>query len=102
MAALARLRLGASRQLQRRELERNRDSAAVNEVRVGESEHRDRAAKRTLVVSASVLAALVVCFFVFLNLTLTDSSWGDITFEVQVAYNFVHGRPFNTSVYRLS
>jgi len=45
------------------------------------------------------LAAFIAIFFYHLNSTLSDASWGDVAYYNQLAYNFTHGRPLQSSLY---
>lgn len=61
---------------------------------------------KPVIICFALLAIFILCFFItgfFINLnsTLSDYSWGDITYINQLFYNFINGRPFQTSVYRL-
>lgn len=44
----------------------------------------------------------LAAFFAFLNTTMTDFSWGDVSWVHQAVHNFVSGRPLQTSVYYFS
>ena len=52
------------------------------------------------VLAAFLLVASIAVFFYEVNSTLSDATWGDIAHYNQIAYNFTHGRPLQTSVYR--
>ena len=59
------------------------------------------------IIAVAVLALLlltlyIAAFFYGVNSTLSDDSWGDISYYNQLAYNFTHGRPLQTSIYRQS
>lgn len=53
------------------------------------------------VVSALVWSFFVVGFFVNINSTTSDNTWGDTTWWLQPEYNFLHGRPYQHSMNRL-
>ena len=46
------------------------------------------------------LIIYIAIFFSQVNSTLSDATWGDVSYYNQLAYNFTHGRPFQTSLYR--
>ncbi len=57
------------------------------------------------IIAFAVLALLwltvyIAVFFYQVNSTLSDATWGDAAYYNQVAYNFTHGRPLQTSLYR--
>lgn len=47
------------------------------------------------------LTVYIGVYFYQVNSTLSDATWGDACWYNQMAYNFTHGRPLQTSVYRL-
>jgi hypothetical protein len=51
------------------------------------------------ILSLATFAFYVTVFFMSLNSLVSDYSWGDIVYHHQIFYNFLHGRPFQTSVY---
>ena len=51
------------------------------------------------IFSLATFAFYVTVFFMSLNSLVSDYSWGDIVYHHQIFYNFLHGRPFQTSVY---
>lgn len=57
------------------------------------------------IIAIAVLALLwlmvyIAVFFYQVNSTLSDASWGDVSYYNQLAYNFTHGRPLQSSLYR--
>lgn len=57
------------------------------------------------IIAVAVLAMLlltvyIAAFFYEVNSTLSDDSWGDVSYYNQQAYNYTHGRAFQTSFYR--
>ena len=48
-----------------------------------------------------MLSLRIVAFFIKLNSTLSDYSWGDIIYQVQTFHNFMSSRAFTSSSYRL-
>ena len=46
-----------------------------------------------------LFAVYIAAFFYQVDSTLSDASWGDISWYNQMAYNFTHGRPMQTSIY---
>ncbi len=51
------------------------------------------------ILSLATFIFYVIVFFISLNSLVSDYSWGDIVYHHQIFYNFLHGRPFQTSVY---
>jgi len=49
--------------------------------------------------SLTIFAFYLVVFFAALSSKVSDYSWGDVIYHHQLFYNFLHGRPFQTSVY---
>lgn len=49
-----------------------------------------------------LFAGEIYSFFFTLNSTLSDSSWGDVSWVHQQFYNFTTGRPLQTSIYYFS
>ena len=49
-------------------------------------------------VSVLFLLLNIVFFFINLNSTLSDHSWGDISCHTHNFYNFINGRPFQNSI----
>ncbi len=50
-------------------------------------------------LSSILLIIAVSSFFLNLNTTTSDYSWGDVSWIHQAFYNFLHGRPLQTSIY---
>lgn len=51
------------------------------------------------ICSTFFFLGVMILFFVNLNSTLSDYSWGDVSWIHQAIYNFFNGRPFQTSLY---
>jgi len=49
--------------------------------------------------SLGIFAFYLVFFSLTLSSLVSDYSWGDVVYHHQIFYNFLHGRPFQTSVY---
>lgn len=56
-------------------------------------------ARIALPVAALLLSVSTVGFFLNLSTAVTDYSWGDASYHLQVWHNFLAGRPFQTSLY---
>jgi len=53
-------------------------------------------------LSALAFAFVTYRFFVLLNSGVSDYSWGDVSWIHQAVFNFLHGRPLQTSIYYYS
>ena len=50
-------------------------------------------------IAITVFIFYLALFFISLSSLVSDYSWGDVAYHHQIFYNFLHGRPFQTSVY---
>ena len=60
---------------------------------------------KTVLIFVAILTLIslivsIALFFCEVNSTLSDASWGDVSYYNQIAYNFIHGRPLQSSLYR--
>jgi hypothetical protein len=50
-------------------------------------------------ISITIFTFYLALFFISLSSLVSDYSWGDVAYHHQIFYNFLHDRPFQTSVY---